>query len=213
MTSIINRLAANPIVFSLLRRILENNYKGERQIINEHFALTAHDKILDLSCGTGDFARLFPSSQYTGLDINRRYIAYARRHHDREFVIGDGKQLPLAENLFTKVLIIGLLHHLDDQSSLQILSEAARVLTNDGRLLLMEDLHSKDHSLPTRILHMLDKGENIRSHDGYSRLIEASPFRIILEKFTQSGICPYYVVLCGNKQQSSHHHLMDTDPG
>jgi len=51
-------------------------------------------KILDLGCGIGNSVRLFRKSDYTGIDINLRYLKIAaRRYPGLNFVAGDVNRL------------------------------------------------------------------------------------------------------------------------
>lgn len=193
--SIISNLASNPTIFIFLRKILENNFKGEKEVINKYFSVAPNERLLDIGCGTGEFSVFFRPDNYTGVDIVPAYINYARRHYGRTFVVGDGTMLPWPVENFDKALIIGVLHHLDDVTSLKILDEAHRVLKKGGQLLLMEDLAAPNDNILTKFVHRLDQGDFIRDRDSYRQLVERSQFAITESFRISSGLCPYQVYL------------------
>lgn len=196
--SIIDKLASFPRIFIFLRKILENNFQGEKAVIIKYFFPRANEIILDIGCGTGEFSTLFPPKQYTGLDINKKYITFARDHYAGTFLIGDAASLPFFDRSFHKILIIGMLHHLPDATCRLVLQEVRRVLIDDGMVLVMEDLESADNSMLTKILHSFDKGKYVRSERQYRILV--NPGFSILEEFKiKSGLCPYQVFLMNKK--------------
>lgn len=143
---IIQFLADKPIIFNILRRIVEANYMSLKKVIKKEFNLDhknekyyTDEKILDVPCGTGEFCMLFSPSSYHGLDISKSYIDYARKKYKRSFFYGDAKQSGFDNNYFNKMLMLGFLHHLDDSSVNSVLREAKRILKPDGILLLIED--------------------------------------------------------------------------
>jgi len=192
LDSLIDKLAANPKIFIFLRRILENNFRGEKQVIRDHFKLSPGDQVLDLGCGTGEFSVFIPSQQYIGLDIEPAYIEYAKKNYAGKFILGDASKLDFPDRSFNKIMVIGVFHHMSDALSGKVLHEASRVLSDDGTFLFVEDLSSPENNFLTRWLHKLDKGEFIRTTEGYRNLV--SPHFKIEKSFTmKSGLHPYQV--------------------
>lgn len=191
---IIKSLAGNPRVFTLLRRILENNYPAQKKVFSEEFVSLAKENILDIGCGTGDHSVFFQNASYTGIDIEEKYIDYARKKYKGEFLVGDAVNLPFPDASFDKVVIIAVLHHLNDETASRVLREAKRVLKPEGRMLVMEDIQSEENSFLTRLIHRLDKGDDIRKHEGY-RVLISGLFAIEKDFRTQSGLCPYQVFI------------------
>ena len=195
---IINNMAASPKLFIILRRILENNFKGQRKVIEEKFRGTAGEKILDIGCGTGEFSVLFNPASYTGVDIEPAYIAYAKNNYKGIFMEGDATSMNFSNNSFDRVVIIGVLHHLSDEVSLRVLKEARRVLKPNGNMLVMEDVATPEDGKLTGLLHKLDKGDYIREAEEYRALLE-SVFEVKDSFKISSGICPYQVFILKNK--------------
>ena len=45
-----------------------------------------------MGCGPGTNAHLFAGMDYTGIDINERYVAYAAERHPGKFIAADATQ-------------------------------------------------------------------------------------------------------------------------
>ena len=89
-------------------------------------------RILDVACGPGAFSVLFPPESYHGVDINKRYIAYAERHYRGSFRVMDARNLQFEDGSFDDALVFGLLHHLDDEDAKIELSEGGGIAVFHG---------------------------------------------------------------------------------
>lgn len=158
---LLHKILTSPQISIVLRKIVENNFKKQKKIIKKYFATRADDQVLDIGCGTGEFSVFFPAENYIGIDIDLDNIKYANKHYQRKFLVADGKKLPFKNNHFTKVLVLGVFHHLSDANAQMVLSEIKRVLRPDGRLLVMED--TRCANLVTNFLQHFDQGEFIRT--------------------------------------------------
>src|SRR5215471_11674536 len=49
-----------------------------KRLLRRHLQLRGGEILLDIGCGTGDYAPCFPDQTYIGLDFNPDYIARAR---------------------------------------------------------------------------------------------------------------------------------------
>lgn len=98
------------------------------------------DAVLDLACGTGDFAHICREggARSVGLDFSRGMLhAAARRANGRiEFVQGDALSLPLPDEAFSVALSGFALRNF--AAIPPVLAEVRRVLRPGGRLGLLE---------------------------------------------------------------------------
>jgi ubiquinone/menaquinone biosynthesis C-methylase UbiE len=179
LKKIIQLLADNPIIFNVLRRIIEANYVSLKKVIRAEFSLGKRrttpvvENILDVPCGTGEFSLLFDADSYHGLDISEKYINYARGKYNRKYYCIDARQSGFDDDYFDKILTIGFLHHLDDAAISSVLREAKRVLKPDGVLLLIEDTPtSSNWNIVGKVLQKFDIGSNIRLGTEYKALLE-----------------------------------------
>ncbi|MFC5445378.1 ArsR/SmtB family transcription factor [Rhizobium halophytocola] len=102
------------------------------------------EALLDLGTGTGRLLQLLEPryDRAIGIDASRDMLAVARANLDRTAVVkasvrqGDILNLPLDDGAFDLVTIHQVLHFLDQPDL--ALAEAARMLTADGRLVVID---------------------------------------------------------------------------
>jgi ubiquinone/menaquinone biosynthesis C-methylase UbiE len=189
----IEKLSNHPGLFLFCRSILEGNFKAIRKIIRERLPVETGRRILDVACGPGAFSVLFPPESYHGVDINKRYIAYAERHYRGSFRVMDARDLQFEDGSFDDALVFGLLHHLDDEDAKTVLRSLSRVLKPGGRALVIEDIPTESKlNLIGHLIHRVENGRFIRSADEYRRLLP-SELRLQREHVFRSGICDYYM--------------------
>ena len=109
--------------------------------------LPAGSTVLDLACGTGDFAALVlkRGCRVVGTDLSKGMLS--ARHHDFPAVQSDALGLPFADGTFDGVVCGYALRNFTDLAS--SLTEAARVLRAGGRLAVLE-VASPDGALMRR---------------------------------------------------------------
>lgn len=135
-------------------------------------------RILDVGCGTAEIIPHLPPCTYVGVDLSAAYIDAARaRFGDRGTfycldVTDPSTPLPQAE--FDLAIMTGLLHHLDDEAAARLLSSVGKLLGAAGRLLTIDpSVAAKTHPVG-KFLVSKDRGQHVRSPEGYQRLAEAS---------------------------------------
>jgi ubiquinone/menaquinone biosynthesis C-methylase UbiE len=92
--------------------------------------VTAHERVLDVCCGTGNLMRALGVAQasVTGIDLSAPYVEYARRHTsdpDVMFDLGDALNLPYPDGTFDRTL---------SMLALDVLPDPTRGLTEMGRV-------------------------------------------------------------------------------
>jgi SAM-dependent methyltransferase len=195
LATIVEKVSDHPVLFILLRGILENDFKAIRALIRKDLALGRGLRSLDLGCGPGAFADLFEGDDYVGVDLNARYIDHARRTRKGAFLVGDARKVDLPDARFDQVLIFGLLHHLPDEDVRAVLKECRRLLAPGGRILAIEDIPSISRlNLIGHLIHQVENGEHIRPAEEYRRLYGEAA-RVEREEILQSGICDYYAAV------------------
>ncbi len=100
---------------------------------------------LHLACGTGFGAGVIEtkSTSTTHLDINFRFVRYARRcRRLHRTVVADAGRLPFGDGCFDTVVIPVAFHHMADHSAL--LLESSRVLKPGGRICIFEPVSLKE---------------------------------------------------------------------
>lgn len=113
-----------------------------RQTIRR-LALRPGSRILDLACGTGDFARDLEADgmDVVGVDVSEGMLRAA--HGVRELVMADGAAIPVRDGYFDGVVCGFAVRNFADLEA--TLAECARVLRPRGRLALLEvDIPQRD---------------------------------------------------------------------
>lgn len=113
----------------------------------EAAGVRAGDRVLDVGCGPGYFARLLGEAvgsdgSVVGVDAAPEMVDYARRKGRRlpncSFQTGAAQALAFPNAAFDVVVSSLVLHHLPEEDRLRSVKEMQRVLRPGGRLLLAD---------------------------------------------------------------------------
>jgi ubiquinone/menaquinone biosynthesis C-methylase UbiE len=102
--------------------------------------LAAGQRVLDLGCGTGGFARALAQrlpAEVIGVDVAAHLLRHAATqfpHRSLRWVLGQAEALPLADQTVDRVIMSLVLHQIADRK--QALQEVYRVLRPGGRVLV-----------------------------------------------------------------------------
>jgi SAM-dependent methyltransferase len=126
----------------------------------------------------------FPAPGYIGIDINPRYVSYARRRFNRNFIIADAcNYAPIDRRKFDLILANSLLHHLDDAQCIELMRNAALLLADGGHV------HFLDLVLPNRLgvpywLARHDRGEHARPLEDWREMFQKFFQPVLFEPFS-----------------------------
>jgi SAM-dependent methyltransferase len=134
------------------------------------------DSVIDVGCGPAYYLPRIPTGvRYHGFDTDARYIGYARaKWGDRaEFhcaVFGEEHlpALPPAD----AVMLLGLLHHLPDDDSRQLLRLAARALAPGGQVISVDTCFEPNQGRISRWMSRNDRGEHVRTPENFVALAQ-----------------------------------------
>jgi SAM-dependent methyltransferase len=144
----------------------------------DELGLQQGECVLDVGCGPAYYFDRLPNVRYFGFDTSQTYIDYAQKRFgsDRaEFHCEVFSEECLAEMpSVDAVMMLGLLHHLSDDESAQLLALAARALAPGGRVIAVDTCYEPTQGRISRWMSDNDRGEYVREPDGFVRLASAS---------------------------------------
>lgn len=159
----------------LLNQLLVGGMRARRAVIEDYVRPYPGLRVLDIGCGPAYTAAYFPKPEYYGFDISPEYVEFANRRYsaqgrffDQLFDEAALSWLPR----FDVVLMLGLLHHLDDESACQLLGLVRRAMKPDGRLFTLDGFYELGQPWLTRYLLDRDRGKFIRDREGYVHLAD-----------------------------------------
>ncbi len=122
---------------------LEQAEINKLEIICEKLEIKAADRVLDIGCGWGGFARYAASTrgcQVTGVTLSKEQAEYARKYTSEfpvDIVLSDYRELPERfDNRFDKILSCGMIEHVGYKNYVSLMEVVYQLLYNDGLFLL-----------------------------------------------------------------------------
>lgn len=113
-----------------------------RQIALKMYLPQEGMRILDVGCGTGTNLDLYQKSKCDvfGIDLSPAMVSVARNKMGEraDIRIGDAAEMPYPDGYFDLVTSMLTLHEMDDHIHPKVMSETARVLKRNGRILLID---------------------------------------------------------------------------
>jgi ubiquinone/menaquinone biosynthesis C-methylase UbiE len=109
--------------------------------------ITPDDRVLDVGCGRGEivFQSAARGATATGIDFSDAAIDIAIETRSKQspeirnrvtFINGEAESLPFRDRSFTKAFLLDVVEHLEGHELLRVLREVARVLCDDGTLIV-----------------------------------------------------------------------------
>ncbi len=162
-------------VFDGLQSLLGAD-RSQRRFLRDVVQPFPGAEILDIGCGTASVLDYLPEGvDYTGYDLNRRYIDSARRRYGdrgnfscaRVDTFVDGERAAR----YDIVLASAVLHHLGDSEAIDLIISAHRHLRPGGVFCTWDCVRVPDQSKIARFLISRDRGRRVRDAAGYDDLV------------------------------------------
>lgn len=172
LISKVSTILSSPAVY-LTYQALVGGLRARRKCIAEYVRPTPGLTVLDIGCGPGYAITYFPEPQYFGFDVSPRYIRYARSRFSTNgkffcsiFDERTAGSLPPVD----VVLLMGLLHHLDDGAAVKLLATIKQVMKPEGRMVTLDGGYRAGQAAIARMFLDNDRGEHIRNEQGYVKI-------------------------------------------
>jgi len=167
------KLTQIPVIYKMIPSLLA------RRDTLSHFTRdviqpVAGESVLDLGCGPGTLCPFLDGTRYQGVDLNPEHVTVAsEKFRQFHFQCSDaGSFLATTTEKFDLILLIGLLHHLDDAQVVDVMQGCRKVLTEKGRVITLDPVFEERQNPIAYLLARLDSGRNVRKADQYLRLVQ-----------------------------------------
>lgn len=183
------------LINEYLIKLLTLNYFAIKKVIKQELEIKKGEKLLDVGCGTGILSKMFSQGNYTGIDIDKKLIEFCKNAYNNNFLVMSVENLRFPLNTFDKIIIIGVIHHLNDRIAKKAFLEIKKVLKKNGQILLIEAIPPiSKFNIFGKVLREHDKGEFVRKPHEYEKLF-TSQFKITKKYKQKGGIVDYAVFL------------------
>ena len=135
--------------------------------------------ILEIGCGTGliykYLTKYHPNCRcrYVGFDMSESYVNFAKARYGHQAEFHCEKVTPqglLDIGKFDTVISAGVVHHLNDEEAIGLLSTAQSALKKGGKFVALEPCYKEPQPRVVRWLLDNDRGEYVRWEDDYAAL-------------------------------------------
>ncbi len=189
-------LLNNPFLFNLIRKVLAGNQENTKKFVYQNLITYKCKTVLDLGCGTGDFADACPTTiSYLGTDLNKKYIQFAKKrfkqHKNKKFIQEDILKSNRNEK-YDAVLLISLMHHFSDEE-FKIILQGVKRITN--KVVIIADIIPNPPHMIQQIGAKLDRGKFIRPKEEKLKLLKKY-FTIVTSELINSRIAVQCGVIC-----------------
>lgn len=169
--------------------------RAYKRLLEEHLRLSGNETILDVGCGTGEYAGLVACQQYIGIDFNAEYIQKARQkfgsNGKARFIHLDVGAVPALHLDADHAFCVGVTHHLAD-GDVKGLVEASLAAVK-GRFVIIDIVLPPAWKNPlSHGLIRMDRGRYGRPKRTLLQLLETTSARV--EKVSSCFGLPHHVV-------------------
>ena len=186
--------------YSLFQKIMSGT--SFRNKIVKKFITKNNVNVLDIGCGPSEILDSLTKVNYFGYDINSNYINYAKKKYKekgkffcKKFTSKDIKNLPK----FDHILLLGILHHLNDQEINKLMKLIKKVLKKEGSIITEDPIFVENQNRITKFIIRMDRGNNVRDKKGYINIMRKY-FGKVKNKVYHQKFIPYtwFVMNCKN---------------
>jgi cyclopropane fatty-acyl-phospholipid synthase-like methyltransferase len=199
----LRKILSLPIAYSLLQKSLGGK-RASKFFAENYVNAASKSKILDIGCGPSEILVHLPKDAgYVGYDLSEKYIDAARTRFGNR---GTWHCAPVSEmcvnevGTFDIVIASGILHHLGNSEAMRLVEVAFSSLKPRGRLVCLENAFTDDQSYISRLIVSADRGQNVRTPDGYAELLYQHFSSVSTHVYHDLLRIPYtHVILVGTK--------------
>ena len=146
-------------------------------LVNEYIQPMPGISVLDVGCGPAEILELLQDVNYIGLDHNPNYIATATKKYGAKgtFICAGVDQLnDFGLKTFDRIIILGVMHHLDDAQLAKLMMSLKDRLNQGGTLITFDVAYEDKQNLIAKLLAKNDRGKFVRTKVQYLKFIQVS---------------------------------------
>ena len=146
-------------------------------LVNEYIQPMPGISVLDVGCGPAEILELLQDVNYIGLDHNPNYIATATKKYGAKgtFICAGVDQLnDFGLKTFDRIIILGVMHHLDDAQLAKLMMSLKDRLNQGGTLITFDVAYEDKQNLIAKLLAKNDRGRFVRTKEQYLKFIQVS---------------------------------------
>ncbi len=145
-----------------------------RHLCIDQLNLAPGDTVVDVGCGPAYYLDRLPVPvDYHGFDTEPQYIDWSRKRWGQTATFHMGVFGPTQASELTPidaVLLLGVLHHLDDDETLELLKLTAHSLAPSGRVVTVDTCFESSQGRISRWMAENDRGEYVREPGRFMKL-------------------------------------------
>ncbi|ADK85529.1 Methyltransferase type 12 [Desulfarculus baarsii DSM 2075] len=142
--------------------------------------------VLEVGCSAGNIAGAFarlPGVRYTGLDVDGAAIKLAQKrfaaHHRLRFLHASAEEHAACGDIYDYILVAGVLHHVDDDMAVSLLTATRGLASDDCRVVISEpEALRPDDNIIFKCFYRLEQGQYLRSRQSLLALAQRAGLEI-----------------------------------
>ena len=146
-------------------------------LVDEFIKPTSGCSVLDVGCGPAAILEFLQDVNYIGLDHNPNYIATATKKYGSKgtFICAGVDQLnDYGLKTFDRIIILGVMHHLDDSQLTQLMMSLKGRLNSGGVLITFDVAFEDKQKFVAKLLAKNDRGKFVRTKQQYLKFVEVA---------------------------------------
>lgn len=168
------QLLSIPIVYGFFQYINGAN-KARKIFAKDYIKSDPTLKILDIGCGTCEILNFLEFSEYVGVDFSDKYIESNKKRFSGKknvkFLSTDLNDFLINNSgKFDIVLLLGVMHHLNDEELNICLTNIQKALSPNGRIVSHDGVFENHLTWFEKLLLNSDRGEYIRTKEEWVRI-------------------------------------------
>jgi SAM-dependent methyltransferase len=185
--SLYDRVLAIPFVYTRIRPLVVGGVDMMPSYLN--LDVQADDVVLDVGCGPGEALKYLKRFRALhGFDTDANAISFARKVAGNRTDVTFEARAVTARDVEaiqpTRVMMNGLLHHLDDAQAIDLLRMCAR-LPSVRRIATLDVVFLPGKHL-SNLLARFDRGKHVRDVDGFRALAAQADLVVTREEIVRS---------------------------